>query len=175
MVASSVGAGCSSLPGPFVQRVKVGPEAFGIILSHSVPAIDPILGPRSQERDRIGANGVMVLRLRVPSKALAGSCRLQRRTRQRRERRRYFHCEQLLFTLRRSRGAIGRYQRPTGALLVAPGVPRRPMDGADGLPGTGKGLKNSVNKPPSTLHLHGTNYALTYSVRLSVVVVSGGP
>ena len=91
MVASSVGAGCSSLPGPFGQRVKVHAEAFGIVPSHSVPAIDPTLGPRSQERDRIGANGVMVIRLRMPSKALAGSCRLQRRTRQRREKRRYFH------------------------------------------------------------------------------------
>ena len=47
----------------------------------------------------------------------------------------------LKFTHRRSRGAIGRYQRPTGALPVAPGVPRRPMDGADGFPGVGKGLK----------------------------------
>ena len=35
--ASSVGAGCSSLPGSFGQRVKVDPEAFRIVLSHSVP------------------------------------------------------------------------------------------------------------------------------------------
>ena len=76
MVASSVGAGCSSLPGPFRQRVKVDPEAFGIVLSHSVPAIDPTLGPRSQARDRIGANGVMVIRLRMPSMYVHGACRL---------------------------------------------------------------------------------------------------
>ena len=40
----------------------------------------------------------------------------------------------------RSRGPIGCYQGPTGAAAVAAGVPRRPTDGSDGFPGSGKGL-----------------------------------
>ena len=50
------------------------------------------------------------------------------------------HWEQLFFTLRRSWGAIGRYQRAPGGLCAAAGVPRRPMDGANGITGGGKGL-----------------------------------
>ena len=47
------------------------------------------------------------------------------------------HWEELLFTLRRSRGAAGRYQGTTGAAWAAAGVPRRPTDGSDGCPGGG--------------------------------------
>ena len=46
----------------------------------------------------------------------------------------------MIFTLRRSRGAIGSYLAAPGAPLAAARVPRRPMDGADGIPGVGKGL-----------------------------------
>ena len=56
-------------------------------------------------------------------------------------RRELFLVNHLLFTLWRSRGATGRYQRAPGELCAAAGVPRRPMDGADGIPGVGKGLR----------------------------------
>ena len=49
----------------------------------------------------------------------------------------------LFFTLRRPRGALGRYQGPTGAVWAAAGVPRRPTDGSDAFPGGGKGLMSN--------------------------------
>ena len=62
-------------------------------------------------------------------------------------RRELFLVNHLLFTLWRSRGAIGRYQKATGGLCAAAGVPRRPMDGADGIPGGGRGLsKNGTER-----------------------------
>ena len=51
------------------------------------------------------------------------------------------HWEELLFTLRRSRGAAGRYQGTTGAAWAAAGLPRRPTARAAACPGAGKGLK----------------------------------
>ena len=48
--------------------------------------------------------------------------------------------KKLLFTLRRTRGAIGSYQGPSGALYTAPNVSPTPTDGSDGFPGEGKGL-----------------------------------
>ena len=47
------------------RRLKFGRKGLGAILSHLVPGLDPYLGPRSQALSRIGANGIMVLRLRV--------------------------------------------------------------------------------------------------------------
>ena len=34
---------------------------------------------------------------------------------------------------------MGRYQKPTGALLMAPDVPLGPTDGANAFPETGRG------------------------------------
>ena len=119
----------------------VGWQGFRLISGHLLPTMDPILGPRNQRLIRIGQSGIMVLRLRVPIMADAEACRLQPRTRQNRPKRHRVHCEQLLFTLRRSRGAIKRYQGPTWALLMAPDVLRRPTDGSDGFPGGRKGLR----------------------------------
>ena len=50
------------------------------------------------------------------------------------------HWEELLFTLRRSRGAAGRYQGTTGAAWAAARVPRRPTDGSDGFSGGAGGV-----------------------------------
>ena len=119
----------------------VGWQGFRLISGHLLPTMDPILGAQNQRLIRIGQSGIMVLRLRVPIMADAEACRLQPRTRQNRPKRHNVHCEQLFFTLRRSRGAIKRYQGPTWALLMAPDVLRRPTDGSDGFPGEGKGLK----------------------------------
>ena len=44
------------------------------------------------------------------------------------------------FTLRRCRGAIGRYQAAPGAPLAAARVPRRPWTAPTTIPGAGKGL-----------------------------------
>ena len=46
----------------------------------------------------------------------------------------------LKFTLRRSRGAIGRYQGTSGAAVASPGVPRRRGRRRRRTPGAGKGL-----------------------------------
>ena len=40
---------------------------------------------------------------------------------------------------RRSRGAMGRVRRPTGAAAAAAGVPRWPTDGSDGVPARERG------------------------------------
>ena len=48
-------------------------------------------------------------------------------------------------TLRRSRGAIGRYQAAPGAPLAAARVPRRPWTAPTTIPGVGKGLKLPVS------------------------------
>ena len=47
----------------------------------------------------------------------------------------------LLFTLRRSRGAMGRYQGTSGAAWAASGRVRRPRGPPCGIPGGGKGLR----------------------------------
>ena len=82
----------------------------------------------------------MVIRLRVACWPDAGSCRLQLRMREGRQKRSNPYLGRLIYSLRRSRGATGRYQGPTGAAAVAARVPRRPMDGSDAGPGKGKGL-----------------------------------
>ena len=45
------------------------------------------------------------------------------------------------FTLRRSRGAIGRYQAAPGTPLAAARVPRRPWTAPTTIPGVGRGLR----------------------------------
>ena len=104
-------------------------------MSYLVHAIDPILGPGNQKLGRIGANGIMVIRLRVACWPDAGSCRLQLRMREGRQKGSNPYLGRLIYSLRRSRGATGRYQGPTGAAAVAARVPRRPMDGSDAFPG----------------------------------------
>ena len=65
-------------PGARRRPAQNGRKGIGTILSYFVHAIDPIMGPGSQKLDRIGANGYMVVRLRVSCWHDAGSCRLQR-------------------------------------------------------------------------------------------------
>ena len=102
-------------------------------------------GHYNREIEANGPTGIMVLRMRMPymapTQGLAG-CSPNSRGGVRDARSNW---EELLFTLRRSRGAAGRYQGTTaGAAWAAAGerrVPRRPTDGSDGCPGAGKGLK----------------------------------
>ena len=47
------------------RRAKNGRKDIGAFLNHLVGAFVPMFGVLSQELDRIGANGFMVLRLRV--------------------------------------------------------------------------------------------------------------
>ena len=56
----------SSSPRGRRRRAKNGPKGLGAFLNRLVGAFVPMLGVLSQELDRIGANGFMVLRLRVP-------------------------------------------------------------------------------------------------------------
>ena len=46
---------------------------------------------------------------------------------------------ELLFTLRRTQGAIGRYEGRTGAAVAAAGLLRRYSDGLDGADGESPG------------------------------------
>ena len=50
-------------------------------------------------------------------------------------------------TLRRSRGAIGRYLAAPGASLAAARVPRRPWTAPTTIPGVGKGLSTTSQHP----------------------------
>ena len=108
-------------------------------MSHLVPGLDPYLGLRSQALSRIGANGIVVLRLRVESKLLGGLWLVRARLWQIRPKRPFLHWGHLIYSLRRSRGAMGRVRRPTGAAAAAAGVPRWPTDGSDGGPGRERG------------------------------------
>ena len=127
---------------PRSRQLNFGRKGFGAISRRLVPAIVPILGWLGQELDRIGANGFMVLRLRVESKRDAGACSLQRRARESCVTPQKLLVNKLLFTLRRPQGATGRYRGPTGAAWAAAGVPRRPRDGSDAFPGGRKGLSS---------------------------------
>ena len=48
------------------RRAKNGRKGLGAFLSHLVGGFDLMLGLQSQALDGIGANGIMVLRMRVP-------------------------------------------------------------------------------------------------------------
>ena len=50
---------------PARRRARNGRKGIGAFLNHLVGAFVPMFGVLSQELDRIGANGFMVLRLRV--------------------------------------------------------------------------------------------------------------
>ena len=62
-------------------------KGIGIVSNHLVPAIDLPLGPWSQELDRIGANGIMVIRILMWSPAQSALAWLQRHKRQNRPKR----------------------------------------------------------------------------------------
>ena len=68
----------SSSPRGRRRRARNGRKGLGAFLSHAVGCLSTYLGVLSQALDRIGANGFMVLRMRVQSKHDAGSCRGQR-------------------------------------------------------------------------------------------------
>ena len=138
---SWLGAAVAQSARACVRQVKVDRKDVGMVLRRSVPAIVHTLGRISQGLGRIGANGTMVIRMRVESKLLGGLWLVRARARRGVGKRRHNHWGLLIYSLRRSRGAMGRVWRPTGAVAAAAGVPRRPTDGSDGFPGGGKGLK----------------------------------
>ena len=65
-----------------VRQVKVDRKDVGMVLKRSVPAIVHTLGRMSQALGRIGANGTMVIRMRVESKLLGGLWLVRAATRQ---------------------------------------------------------------------------------------------
>ena len=73
---SSASAVAQLFAEPRSRQLNFGRKGFGAISRRLVPAIVPILGWLGHELDRIGANGSMVVRLRVESKRDAGACRL---------------------------------------------------------------------------------------------------
>ena len=68
----------SSSPRGGRRRARNGRKGLGAFLSHAVGCLSTYLGVLSQARDRIGANGFMVLRMRLPCPMEAGACRLER-------------------------------------------------------------------------------------------------
>ena len=84
---SPAGEQNAALPRARRRRAKNGRKGLGAFLSHSVGAFVPMLGELSQALDRNGANGFMVLRLRVSWSHDAGSCSLVRCVRQNRPKR----------------------------------------------------------------------------------------
>ena len=68
----------SSTPQRRRRRARNGRKGFGAFLNHAVGGLTTYLGVPSQALDRIGANGFMVVRLRVSCLRDAGSCRLER-------------------------------------------------------------------------------------------------
>ena len=114
-----------TLPRARRRQAQDRQKGLGVISCHLVPAFDLPLGPWSQKLDRIGASGIMAIRIPMRSPARSALAGLQRRTRLRVPSHFVSHWEQLFFTLRRSRGATGRYQGPTGARSTAPRRSRR--------------------------------------------------
>ena len=102
-------------------------------------AIDPILGPYSQALDRIGATDIMVCRITSTAYRVGGVRALASPALAVRKK---VGCSLnnyslLDFTLRRWRGAIGRYQAAPGAPLAAARVPPTAMDAAPTIPARG--------------------------------------
>ena len=124
---SWLGAAVAQSARACVRQVKVDRKDVRMVLRRSVPAIVHTLGRISQGLGRIGANGTMVIRMRAESKLLGGLWLVRANL--------HNHWGLLIYSLRRSRGATGRVQRPTGAAAAAARVPRRPTDGSDGFPG----------------------------------------
>ena len=122
------------------RQAQEGRKGLGIISCRLVPAFDLPLGPWSQKLDRIGASGIMVIRIPMWSAARSALAWLQRRTGRGNPAHFPTHWEHLFFTLRRSRGATGRYQGPTGAPSTAPRRSRRRRTVPTPFPGEGRGL-----------------------------------
>ena len=89
------------------RQAQEGRKGLGIISCRLVPAFDLPLGPFpwSQKLDRIGASGIMVIRIPMWSPARSALAWLQRRTAQGVCYQIWVHWEHLSFTLRRSWGA----------------------------------------------------------------------
>ena len=104
------------------MRVKDDDKGNGASLNGLDPTFVPMKGLRSRELARIGANGVMVLRMGSALGRDAGHCRLQRRTRLRVPQHFLVHWEQLLFTL-----TLDEAGEPSGAIRdPRERPPRRP-------------------------------------------------
>ena len=102
---------CSAPRRSIGRQVQIGRQGLGFVSSYLVHAIDPMLAPLGQNLEAIGRTGYMVIRLLM---CLSGAWKLtglQRALRQNRPKRHRVYWEQLLFTLRRSRGATGRHQK----------------------------------------------------------------
>ena len=127
------------------RLVSFGRQGLGAISRRLVPAMVPILAWLGQKLCRIGANGIVVYRLGVPCRRDAGSCRLQRFSLKSRRRGGTNPTLGRFQSIRRSRGAIGRYQGPRGAVPMTTGLPRRRGRLRRRLPGTGKGLTVSLH------------------------------
>ena len=126
-------------------RARNGRQGLGAFLSHAVGCLSTYLGVLSQALDVIGANGFMVLRLRVTCVDRKRHTFVSRLKCAKRCGADPFLGCRLKFTLRRSRGAIGRYQGTSGAAVASLGVPRRRGRLRRRGPGAGKGL--TQNKP----------------------------
>ena len=137
---SSVSVAAARIARARRRQAQDGRKGIGIIFCHFVPAFDLPFGPWSQKLDHIGASGIIVIRIPKWSPARSALAGLQRRTRSQVPSHFVTHWEQLFFTLRRSRGATGRYQGPTGARSTAPRRSRRQRTRPTPCPGSGKGF-----------------------------------
>ena len=123
----------SYLPRGRRRRSKNYRKGLGAFLNRLVGAFVPMLGVLSQELDRIGANGFMVLRMRVQSKHDAGSCRGQRQGGDKRD-------ESTCDMHFRYKTRLGGPGEPLGATRGPRGRPWRPPECPDGLDGADVGV-----------------------------------
>ena len=122
------------------RLARFGRQGLGAISSHVLPAIVPILASFGQKLSRIGANGFMVCRMRVGVQAAWWLVACARQCSARCWKASTQSLGLLIYSLRRSRGTIGRPQ-------ATPGRPPAAAEGTDGrtgarmgIPGMGKGL-----------------------------------
>ena len=112
-----------SLSDPRRRQAQVDRQGNGVVFWDLLGTLDLPSAVRSQDLERIGHTGIMVLRLSAWSPCRYRLCLGAPRTSKRVPTHFLHPMNTLLFTLRRTRGAIGSYQRPPGALHTAPYVP----------------------------------------------------
>ena len=125
------------------QRAQLADQGSVDVQRARAPAMDHMKGRWSQKLTHVRACGVHVLRMERCTPRLVRHCGLQRRTRRRAEDTTSpleLTLRTFFFTLRRSQGAMGRYQGTSGAAWAASGRVKRPRGPPCGIPGVGEGL-----------------------------------
>ena len=124
----------------FGNTAAVGREAFIDAKKPFYTACDHMLGVTYQLRGSIGQRGITIQPRWKAWTTRSAVAAVWAQDRRRRSRGEMFIVYELLFTLRRTQGAIGRYEGTTGAAVAAAGRLRRLGRCRRRIPGARRGL-----------------------------------